>query len=209
LVTALVTANLITALVTGALVTANRVTGALIAAALIPALVTTCLVTARRLPATGGLLVATAGAAPTVAPRRFGGGVACRAVILCRPGRLRASLGVGMRSVALLDVSVRRVGLPDVGVRRVGLLGIGRLGFRAAVRRALGLAIAARPVARGLVEGELLLSGPIRANTAASAVADAGPGGRPDTGLRVSVWFHGVLLPQASRVSSRGRGTLV
>jgi len=75
---------------------------------------------------------------------------------------------------------------------------------------------AGRPAGRGrLVEAELLLRGPlnpfgrIRADPAARAGADAGRGTVSDTGLRMCGWFHAVLLPQAGRVSSRGRDTLV
>src|SRR4029079_16423338 len=85
-----------------------------------------------------------------------------------------------------------------------GLLGVARL------------ATASRPAARGrLVEAELLLRGPlnpfgrIRADPAARAGADADRGTVSDTGLRMCGWFHAVLLPQAGRVSSRGRDTLV
>ena len=59
-----------------------------------------------------------------------------------------------------------------------------------------------------LVEAELLLSGAF-ADPAARAGADAGRGTVADAGLRVCGWFHAVLLPQAGRVSSRGRDTLV
>ena len=176
----LVTATLITGLIAG-LVTARLIAAGLVAAGLVAA--------AR------GLVFAAAVAAPTVAARPFAdGGVACLAVVLRHPGRLRSGLGLGLLGLGLL------------GVR---LLGVGPLGSRAPTHRAPGFAVAARPVARGLVEAELLLCCPIRAETAAGAVADAGRGDLPNAGLRIRVWFHGVLLPQASRVSSRGRGTLV
>jgi len=51
--------------------------------------------------------------------------------------------------------------------------------------------------------------GRIRADPAARAGADADRGTVSDTGLRMCGWFHAVLLPQAGRVSSRGRDTLV
>jgi hypothetical protein len=91
-----------------------------------------------------------------------------------------------------------------------GLLGLGPLG---------PLGTASRPAGRRrLVEAELLLRGPlnpfgpVRADPhplTARAGADAGRGTVSDTGLRMCGWFHAVLLPQAGRVSSRGRDTLV
>jgi hypothetical protein len=88
-----------------------------------------------------------------------------------------------------------------------GLLGLGPLG---------PLGTARRPVGRGrLVEAELLLRGPLnpfgsgRTDPTARAGAEAGRGSVSDAGLRMCGWFHAVLLPQAGRVSSRGRDTLV
>jgi hypothetical protein len=88
-----------------------------------------------------------------------------------------------------------------------GLLGLGPLG---------PLGTARRPAGRGrLVEAELLLRGPLnpfgsgRADPTARAGAEAGRGSVSDAGLRMCGWFHAVLLPQAGRVSSRGRDTLV
>jgi hypothetical protein len=62
-----------------------------------------------------------------------------------------------------------------------------------------------------LVEAELLPApiGPVRADPAAPAGAKAGRASVSDARLRACVWFHSVLLPQASRVSSRGHDTLV
>jgi hypothetical protein len=51
--------------------------------------------------------------------------------------------------------------------------------------------------------------GRVCADPAARAGTDAGFGTVSDTGLRMCGWFHAVLLPQAGRVSSRGRDTLV
>src|SRR4029079_9111672 len=108
------------------------------------------------------------------------------------------------------------------GLRGPGLLGPGLLSGSLLGRGLLGLGplgplgTASRPTGRGrLVEAELLLRGPlnpfgrIRADPAARAGADAGRGTVSDTGLRMCGWFHAVLLPQAVRVSSRGRDTLV
>jgi hypothetical protein len=88
-----------------------------------------------------------------------------------------------------------------------GLLGLSPLG---------PLGPAGRPASRGrLVEAELLLRGPFGAVRAdpdpltTRAGADAGRGTVSDTRLRMCGWFHAVLLPQAGRVSSRGRDTLV
>jgi len=84
------------------------------------------------------------------------------------------------------------------------------------VRGPLGLgplAPAGRAAGRGrLVEAELLLPGPFgpfHADPAVRSRADACRGTVSDAWLRVCGWFHGVLLPQAGRVSSRGRDTLV
>jgi hypothetical protein len=80
------------------------------------------------------------------------------------------------------------------------------------------LGTAGRAAGRGrLVEAELLLRGPfgaIRADpdpltAGAGAGADACRGTVSDTRLRMCGWFHAVLLPQAGRVSSRGRDPLV
>jgi hypothetical protein len=89
-----------------------------------------------------------------------------------------------------------------------GLLGWGLLGWGL-------LGPAGRPVGSGrLVEAELLPGpfGPVRADPdplTARAGADACRGAVSDARLRACLWFHSVLLPQASRVSSRGRDTLV
>jgi hypothetical protein len=48
-----------------------------------------------------------------------------------------------------------------------------------------------------------------RTDPTARAGAEAGRGSVSDAGLRMCGWFHAVLLPQAGRVSSRGRDTLV
>jgi hypothetical protein len=91
----------------------------------------------------------------------------------------------------------------------LSLLGRGLLGLSP-------LGPAGRPARRGrLVEAELLLRSPlnpfgaVRADPAPRAGADACGGTVSDTRLRTCGWFHAVLLPQAGRVSSRGRDTLV
>ena len=71
---------------------------------------------------------------------------------------------------------------------------------------------AVRPADFGRLVKAELLPGPVRADPdplTARAGADACRRAAADAGLRTCAWFHSVLLPQASRVSSRGRDTLV
>ena len=98
------------------------------------------------------------------------------------------------------------------------LLGVlaGALGRAARLLSRGLLGPACRPaVGGGLVEAELLLPGSFGSVGAdpGPLTARAGPnacrGAFSDASLRACVWFHSVLLPQASRVSSRGRDTLV
>src|SRR5262249_32211655 len=93
-----------------------------------------------------------------------------------------------------------------------GLLSRSRLG-RGLLGPLSPLGPAGRPGGRGrLVEAELLLRGPLSpfgADPAARAGADTGRGTVSHTGPRMGGWFPAGLLPQAGRVSSRGRDTLV
>src|SRR5262249_42057552 len=71
---------------------------------------------------------------------------------------------------------------------------------------------AVRPLGgRGLVEAQLLLR--VRSDPGRRRGADTGRGtvsnSGADAGLGTCVWVHSVLLPQAGRVSSRGRDALV
>ncbi len=114
---------------------------------------------------------------------------------------------VSWAPASLLGSGLLGSGLLGGGLLTGGLL-TGSLLRCARLSRGL-LSPTVRPVGHGrLVEAELL-PGSVRADPAARAGTQAGRGTVSDAGLRACVWFHSVLLPQASRVSSRGRDTLV
>ena len=178
-------------------VPASTVAAATITAAAIPASTVASLVTAAR-----GLVVAAPVPAPPVATLRLAARGLARLGVLA--GALRCAAGLlgsgwlsrGLLGHGLLSLSLLGRGLPGLSPRGplgpAGLAGRGRL-----------------------VEAELLLRGPFGAVRAdpdpltARAGADACRGTVSDTRLRMCGWFHAVLLPQAGRVSSRGRDTLV
>src|SRR5208337_514194 len=179
-------AAVVAATVTAAVITAGLLAAALVPAALIAAAVVTAGLAGRLVPAARRLVVAApVPAAPVTALR-----LAWRGFVPY------TRLGVFTRAL--------RRAARLLGSRRLGgnLLSCGLLG-----RGLLGRAV--RPVGHGcLVEAELL-PGSVRADPAGRAGAQACRGTVSDAGLRACVWFHSVLLPQASRVSSRGRDTLV
>jgi hypothetical protein len=177
-----------------------------LAAAAIPASTVASLVTTAR-----GLIVAAPVPAPPVTTLRLAARGLARLGVLagalrCAAGLLGSScLSRGRLSSGWLACRLLGPGLLSWSLLGRGLLGLDPLGPLGAAGRAAG---------RGrLVEAELLLRGPlkpfdsVRADPAARAGADTGRGTVSDTGL--CGWFHAVLLPQAGRVSSRGRDTLV
>jgi hypothetical protein len=185
---ALIAARLVpTTLVPAALIAARLVPTALIASAVVAA----GLLTGHLVPAALRLVVAAPVPAPPVTALR-----------LARPALVPDTrLGVLTRA---LGWATRLLGS---GLLGSGLLGSGLLSCDLLSGSLLGLAI--RPVGHGrLVEAELL-SPSVRADPVARAGAQARRGSVSDAGLRACVWSHSVLLPQAGRVSSRGRDTLV
>jgi len=183
-------------------IAAALVPAALVPAALVPApavtasAVTAGLLAGRLVPAARRLVVAAPVPAPPVTALRL----ARRGLVpYTRLGVLTRVLRRGAR---LLSSGLLSSGLLGSGLLSGSLLRCARLSRRL-------LCPAVRPVGRGrLVEAELLPSS-VRADPAARAGTQAGRGTVSDAGLRACVCFHSILLPQASRVSSRGRDTLV
>src|SRR5580692_10984290 len=159
---------------------------ALVAAALVPVAVVAGLLAAALVPA-DRLPAALAGALVTGA---LIAGALVAAGLVAGAGRL----AVPAAAVAALSVA-----LPG-------------LGGRGGRRTVLGHAVPAGGRVGLLVEAELLLGGAVSTDADGGSgvtLAEAGLRASSDARSRVCVWFHGVLLLQAGRVGSRGRGTLV
>jgi hypothetical protein len=187
----LVAAAVLAAAVLIAAVAAAPIAGGPVAAGPVAGLVT----------AARGLVVA----APVPAPPVAALGVAAHGLVPCtRLGVLAAALrrATGVLGTGRLGRSLLRWGLLSRSLLGRGLLSRSRLS--PGPRGPSG-----RPAGRGRLVKAELLPGSVRADPAVRAAADARRGTVSDTGLRVCGWFHSVLLPQASRVSSRGRDTLV